>query len=156
MLKLLEYWREIILLAALLLLAGYFWFFSTSEALLPFRAVPNDEVRLIVRKPEQDPVNMEALVLGRLWIVDGCLKIGATAQEARTAVWRSGFRVGEDAKGLFVYHPANQARHRIGARVQFGGGYVEILEPKWTAERIEEGNLRGCSGPFVFVGSTGD
>ena len=153
--SLLSYWWGILLLAAVVLLVGAFWLLPKTEANLPFRVVPPDEVRLLARTPEQNPVNMQALVQGRLLIVDGCVKIAESEQEARTAIWRSGFKVGEDSKGVFVYHSARQVRHRVGEEVNFAGGYVEALEPEWIAKRLDDQNLMGCQGPFVFVDSTG-
>ena len=120
---------------------------------IPEKALPHldpADVKLITRLPQNDPLSLQALIGGRLWIHNNCVKIGETMAQSKTTIWRAGHVVGQDKKGLFIHRPDHQLRHRIGEEVRFGGGYLGSFD----VSQIEGGDFKGCTGPFILIDET--
>ena len=94
------------------------------------RVDATDDSGLTIFFPLQPPVegervNMTALAVGELMLVDGCLRVGPGGN---FLVWPPGFSLSTETDGVQVLDDADQVVARVGEIVRIGGGEGPIIE----------------------------
>ena len=105
--------------------------------------------------PEGERVLMEALLEGKLRLVNGCLRVGEeyAGQEGELIIWPPGFWAAAVDGVIVVYDAAGQAVAGVGDWVSLSGGSVPRLFQSPTAiDSVVEQPPAECPGPYWVVG----
>ncbi len=98
---------------------------------------------------------MEALLIGKLVEVNGCLRINASNSETSyLVVWPFGYSL-KIVKGIImVQDGAGQTKVRVGEEVFVSGGEIKSVEGMTGLDdQLKRELMTRCSGPYWFVGS---
>lgn len=105
--------------------------------------------------PKQKAVNgervtMEALLIGELVVVEGCLRVNSSYSDTSyLLVWPPDFTLSTENDAIQILDGAGQVVARVGEAVRIGGGEV----PAWVAPAHAERPLPDdCPGPYWIVG----
>jgi heat shock protein HslJ len=93
---------------------------------------------------------MTDLRIGRLTMVDGCLRMGQ-GEVSHVVVWPPDFEVSREGDRMWVYFDDFEKELRLGQVVALMGGEVESIAgfDEDTRQRVP----LGCKGPYWLVGS---
>ena len=111
---------------------------------------PMDEVLLPRLKPLGSGTNdarPQALLVGRLVIDKGCIKVGNTG-EAITVLWHNEVELVPGERSPVLRDTSTGRTYRIGETVKIGGGSSD--DPKYVARELPE--VASRCGPPYFVG----
>jgi hypothetical protein len=104
--------------------------------------------------PRQGPGErdvMEALLVGELAQVNGCLRVKSSEiPEEYLPIWPAGFRLGT-SNPFQVLNEAGEVVAQVGQEVRLGGGEVpdEVVQ---EVAQMEEPLPSNCLGPYWVVG----
>ena len=105
--------------------------------------------------PRQGPVEgprvvMQALLIGRLVLVDGCLRIESVhGEESLLPIWPPEFGLAAEGDGIQVLDGEGRVVARVGEEVYMGGGGGSA---EGLAECVREQLPAACGGPYWIVG----
>ncbi len=95
-------------------------------------------------------VTMEALLIGELVLVHGCLRVNSNDSDSSyLPVWPPGFMVSIENDSIVILDEAGQVATRLGDRVRLGGGEVPMAIASAYAEQPLPNE---CPGPYWIVG----
>jgi hypothetical protein len=105
--------------------------------------------------PRQGPIEgpravMQALMIGRLVLVDGCLRVESFhGDESLLAIWPPEFGLAAEGDEIHVLDGAGQVVARVGEEVYMGGGGGSA---SGLADCVREQLPAACRGPYWIVG----
>ena len=105
--------------------------------------------------PRQGPVEgprvvMQALLIGRLVLVDGCLRIESLhGGESMLPIWPPEFGLATEGEQIQVLDGEGRVVARVGEEVYMGGGGGSA---EGLAECVREQLPPACTGPYWIVG----
>lgn len=93
---------------------------------------------------------MDALVVGKLLLVDNCLRVQSDDGGEYVLIWPQGFSARGEGQALQVVDADNQVVASLGDLLQITGGEL----PAETADSLTVAPVSGqCAGPYWLVGT---
>lgn len=87
---------------------------------------------------------MRALMTGKLFERDGCLRVGEEAGESLLVLWPSSARLVQKAGAIAVRDGEAGGEVVVGTDVSLGGGNAELPPPGWLIAPVPQ----TCAGPY--------
>ena len=105
--------------------------------------------------PQQPPVKGErvvdeALLIGELILVDGCLRVTSQGGTSYLLVWPPDVTLRTENNRIEILNQAGHVVARVGDVIQVGGG--EIGATPASDERVPQHLPPACPGPYWLVG----
>ena len=107
--------------------------------------------------PQLKPVNgervfMEALLIGELVVVNGCIRMNS--REGSTSylvVWPPDFTLGIENDSIYIRNGASEVVARVGEEIYMSGGEVPA-KTAWLSQQLQQKLPDACPGPYWVVG----
>ena len=93
--------------------------------------------------------SMEALLVGELVLVDGCLRVNDSSGNSYLLVWPQGFSLRTEGNVIQVVDSTGRSVAQVGDNLEVGGGEVPA---GWAGELSAQPLPSGCPGPYWIVG----
>lgn len=99
---------------------------------------------------EAHPDSMDALLVGKLTSVKGCLRVQDDDNNNYLLIWPQGFSLNIDGESIQIKDNTGQLIVQVGDNVKVGGGEIptEQIE-NYVAQTLPN----DCSGPYWIVAS---
>lgn len=113
---------------------------------------PGVAVPFLPRSKSYGGPSMTALAMGRLEVVDGCVRLMVGSGRGTLVIWDGSYAL-DAATEPGVFRIVNRRSGdfvRVGDEVALGGGGGSKPDPAWLLEPIPE----GCRGPYFYGGGT--
>jgi hypothetical protein len=98
---------------------------------------------------EVNPDTMDALLVGRLVLVNGCLRIKDGEDSGYLPIWPQGFSLSVEGDTVQILDGSGRPVARVGDEIELRGGQVPV-------ERVAEYTTQppsACPGPYWVVGA---
>lgn len=105
-----------------------------------------------ITAPTLEPTRLAAKLLGKLVIVEGCLRVNAKDSDTSYLLaWPPDFAVSMEEDVQLVDENGKEVVLHIGEIVSIGGGEVHSTE--YLDERVRQKLPENCPGPYWVVGT---
>lgn len=94
-------------------------------------------------------VYMEALLVGELTLVDGCLRLNDSDGNSFLLIWPPGFSLRNEKDIVQVVDDTGQFVAQVGDNLEVGGGE---MPGGYISQYLTQPLPSGCSGPYWIVG----
>lgn len=101
-----------------------------------------------VQQKEIPNAYMRALLIGKLVLVDGCLRVDSDDGDSYLVIWPQGFSLRANDKAIEIVDKNGQLVAREGDNLKIGGGELSHI-----AEYVLQPLPDNCPGPYWVVGN---
>lgn len=95
------------------------------------------------------PDFMDALLVGELILVDGCLRLNDSDGNSFLLIWPRGFSMRKEKNIIQVVDNTGQLVAQVGDNLEISGGEIPA---EYIAEYLAQSLPGDCSGPYWIVG----
>jgi len=95
-------------------------------------------------------VYMDALLVGELTLVDGCLRLNDSDGNSFLLIWPQGFSLRNENDIIQIVDDTGQFVAQVGDNLKVSGGE---MPGEYITEYLSQPLPNGCSGPYWIVGN---